>query len=157
MKYLQSRSDVLTLEKLSESTNRLYLRVSAKKDEHTSQFSDMFFEHACFLIAPTRFEEKHEIWTLGSSNRENISLVYEKLKKNHPVSISYLKEDSFNVLLTQKQQEILNYAKHFGYYEWPRQNSITNICSMINIPKTVFLSHLRKAEKKIMSQFLQDS
>ncbi len=57
--------------------------------------------------------------------------------------------------LTKKQREVLNYAKMFGYYEWPRKKSVTDICKIVKIPKTVFLSHLRKAENKIMKDYLK--
>src|SRR3989338_6202967 len=152
--YLNKRKDVMKVEFLSEDDQSIYLRVLTKKDEHTPQFSDLFFEHHCFPVLPTRFEGKYEVWTLGTAEKNNITDVYNLLKKKHSVKIDYLKEETIQNALTKKQREVLNYAKHFGYYEWPRKKTVTDICIIINMPKTVFLSHLRKAENKIMSDFL---
>lgn len=152
--YLNKRKDVLKVEYLSEDNQSLYLRVLTKKDKPTPQFSDLFFEHHCFPVLPTKFEGKYEVWTLGTAEKRNITDVYNLLKDKHPVNINYLKEEKIQNTLTKKQREVLNYAKHFGYYEWPRKKSVTEICKMINMPKTVFLSHLRKAENKIMADFL---
>lgn len=152
--YLNNRKDVLTVEPLSADDQNLYLRILTKKDSHTSQFSDVFFENNCFTILPTRFEGKFEIWTLGTAIKKNFTTVYNKLAKEHELKLTYLKEEQIKDTLTKKQRDVLNYAKHFGYYEWPRKNTITQICKLLNMPKTVFLSHLRKAENKIISNFL---
>ncbi len=154
IEYLRKRKDVVKFEILSEDDQSIYIRVLTKKDKHSTQFSDLFFEHDCFPVVPTRFEGKYEVWTLGAAEKKNITEVYNLIKNKHDIKINYLKEEKIQNTLTKKQREALNYAKHFGYYEWPRKKSVTDICKMINIPKTVFLSHLRKAEHKIMLYFL---
>ena len=154
IEYLKKRKDVLKVELLSEDNQSLYLRVLTKKDKMTTQFSDLFFEHHCFPVAPTRFEGKYEVWTLGTAEKKNITAIYHLLKEKHPLIIQHLKEEKMNNMLTKKQRDALTYAKHFGYYEWPRKKSVTEICRMICMPKTVFLSHLRKAENKILNAFV---
>ena len=77
------------------------------------------------------------------------------VKKYHPTKIKYLKEERMNDPLTNKQREVLNYAKMFNYYEWPRGKSVTEMCKIVKISKTVFLSHLRKAENKIIREYLR--
>ena len=153
--YLKRREDVVKVEQISKDENSLYLRVLSKKDTKINQFSDFFFEHDCFPIAPTRFEGKYEVWTLGTQEKKNIATIYKMLKKHHPTKIKYLREERMNDPLTKKQREVLNYAKMFGYYEWPRKKSVTGICKIVEVPKTVFLSHLRKAENKIMGEYLK--
>jgi len=157
IEYLKNRLDVSKVELLSEDEQCLYLRVLTKKNKHATQFSDVFFEHHCFPVVPTRFEGKFEVWTLGTSVKKNITDVYNFLKERYQVKIKSLKEEKIEAALTKKQREVLNYAKHFGYYEWPRKKTVTEICKLVNIPKTVFLSHLRKAEIKIISGFLSKS
>ena len=154
IEYLKKRPDVVRIEVLSQDHQSLYLRVLTKKDKRITQFSDIFFEHGCFAVVPTRFEGKYEVWTLGTAVKKNITELYHLLKKRYNIKINYLKEEKIENTLTAKQREALNYAKHFGYYEWPRRKSVTEICKMVNMPKTVFLSHLRKAENKIIADFL---
>lgn len=146
----------MKVEPLSEDEQSLYLRVLTKKDKKNPQFSDLFFNHDCFPIAPTRFESRYEVWTLGAASKNDIAKVYNSLRRGHPVNISYLKEEKMKNALTKKQRNAINYANHFGYYEWPRKKSVTEICKIVNMPKTVFLSHLRKAENKIIANFLSN-
>ncbi len=153
IQYLEQRKDVSKVEVLSEDDQSLYLRVLTTRNKRRTQFSDFFFEHNCFPVVPTRFEGKYELWTLGTADKKNITVVYNLLKKHHPTKISSLKEEKMENALTKKQREVLNYARHFGYYEWPRKKSVSEICALVNIPKTVFLSHLRKAENKVMLHF----
>ncbi len=155
--YLKKRKDVLKIEALSCDIENLYLRVLTKKQEKTGQFSDMFFAHHCFPLIPTRFEGRSEVWTLGSAKKENITKVYSELKKKYDVKLASIKEENIGVELTEKQRQAVTYANHFGYYEWPRKKTITEISEIVKIPKTVFLSHLRKAEKTIISNYLNQA
>ncbi|MBI2572529.1 helix-turn-helix domain-containing protein [Candidatus Woesearchaeota archaeon] len=154
VQYLRKRRDVVEVEELSQDDQSLHLRVTSRKNRIMEQFSDMFFENNCFPLASTRFEKNKEIWTLGSAHKENITKVYEQLKAHHPVSINSSGVRVISDLITQKQREALTSAYHLGYYEWPRGKSIQEICEVLKVPKTVFLSHLRKAEQKVMKEFM---
>ncbi len=151
--YFKKRKDVLKVEVLSKDVKKIHIRTITKQDKKHEQFSNIFFQNHCFPLAATQFQGKYEIWTLGTADRKNFTTVYNKLKKKYPLKINFIKEDSIDSLLTIKQQEILLTAKHFGYFEWPRKKSITDICRLVKIPKTVFLSHLRKAENKIIESY----
>ncbi|WP_162991649.1 helix-turn-helix domain-containing protein [Halostella salina] len=52
--------------------------------------------------------------------------------------------------LSPKQQEVVSFARQAGYYEWPRETTVRDMCSEFSVSKTTFLEHLRKAESKIM-------
>ena len=63
-------------------------------------------------------------------------------------------EEKQEPLLTQKQREIFSQAFHLGYYEWPRKITISKLSTTLRISKTVLLSHLRKAEHKILKNYI---
>jgi len=149
--YLKKRKDVSCVETISKDNSTLHLRILTKESKKVKHFSNIFFKHNCFPVLPTIFRDKYEIWTLGTSVKNNITKIYELLKKNYKINIKYIKEENIKPKLTKKQQEVLNYAKYFGYFEWPRKKTATEIAKIVNIPKTVFLSHLRKAENKIIN------
>lgn len=152
-KYLQRRGDVSRVEVLSTTKSILLLRVLTKKTKAAGQFSDIFFDHHCFPVAPTRFVNTSEIWTLGAANKKHLMSAYEVIKKRHFAKIISMKKENAHESLTEKQKEALYYAKLLGYYDWPRKRSATEISTLVGTPKTVFLSHLRKAEKKIISSY----
>ncbi len=151
--YLKNRKDVISAEIVSKSKNELHVRTITKAKVKQGQFSNIFFQNHCFPVAPTRFEKKYEVWTLGTAKRANLTKIYNLIKNKHETRITYLKEEPIKAKLTEKQREVLMYAKHFGYFEWPRKKTVTEIAQLLKIPKTVFLSHLRKAENKIMKAY----
>jgi len=152
--YLKQKKHVQTAEIISQDKQKVLIRTLTKHSKKHQQFSDIFFNNHLFPIAPIQFEGKYEHWTLASTTKANITAVYTILKKKYQVRILSLKEENITSDLTPKQKEILHYAQHLGYYEWPRKKSATEISNMIHMPKTVFLSHLRKAEKKIIKQYV---
>lgn len=153
IKYMKNRKDVKSVEVLSKTNEELCLQTITKNDKNHRQFSQIFFENECFPVKPTLFVDKYEIWTLGTSDRKNIKKIYLHLKKKHDVKIISLKDEKIRSELTNKQRDALMYAIHFGYYDWPRKKSVKEICRIVKIPKTVFLSHLRKAEIKIIGNY----
>lgn len=152
--YLQQRLDVLRVEPLSRNKNTIFLRAITKKDDKYFPFSDFFSEHGLDPLSPTKFIEKYERWTLGSAKKTNITKVYQLLKKRFALRVVSITEQANQPLLTEKQRKVFTYAFHFGYYEWPRKITVTKLSTTLNIPKTVLLSHLRKAEQKIIRKHM---
>ena len=151
--YYNKRKDVKTCEELSRSNSEIYIRTITKDNPKHPSFSNMFFKNNCFPIAPTKFENKYEIWTIETADRANLTKAYNLLKEENEVHIDYLKQDDLKANLTQKQRQAMMYAKYFGYFSWPRKKSATEIAEILKMPKTVFLSHLRKAENKILNEY----
>lgn len=54
--------------------------------------------------------------------------------------------------LSERQREIFELAQEEGYYMWPRETSATDLADEVDISKTTFLEHLRKAEAKILGR-----
>ncbi len=155
IEYLKKRKWVTKVEIISKSKGKVHIRTLTQHNPKHEQFSDLFFNNNLFMVAPVKFEEGYEKWFLATADKKNIAAVYNQLKKKHKTKLVYLKEETIGEDLTQKQREILNFAKHFGYYECPRKKGATEIAKLLKIPKTVFLSHLRKAENKIINKFFE--
>lgn len=63
---------------------------------------------------------------------------------------AYQRRDILAVL-TDRQREVLTAANRYGYYEYPRRVSSEKLAARVGISKPVLLQHLRKAERRIMS------
>ena len=150
--YLKKRKDVTNIEVLSRNNEELYLRTITKSSNSHPSFSNKFFEMGCFPAAPTRFEKEYEVWTLGTKEKSSIKRAFEKIRKSYPCKLTYLKEDKLKSNLTDKQRYAYSNARYFGYYDWPRKKSASEIARILGISKTVFFSHLRKAEIKLLNK-----
>ncbi|WP_217350870.1 helix-turn-helix domain-containing protein [Salinadaptatus halalkaliphilus] len=53
-------------------------------------------------------------------------------------------------VLSARQQEVLKLARSNGYYSYPRETTSRELASKLDISKTTFLEHLRKAEAKLL-------
>lgn len=54
--------------------------------------------------------------------------------------------------LTEKQNNILNNAVDWGYYEYPRKISTDELAKRLKISRTTLVEHLRKAENRVMQK-----
>ncbi|WP_267642984.1 helix-turn-helix domain-containing protein [Haloarchaeobius amylolyticus] len=54
-------------------------------------------------------------------------------------------------LLSQRQREVFELARREGYYQWPREVSLQDLADELDISKTTFTEHLRKAEAKLLN------
>lgn len=53
--------------------------------------------------------------------------------------------------LSPRQREALQLARTQGYYEYPRDTTARTLAAELDISKTTFLEHLRKAEAKLLT------
>ncbi len=66
---------------------------------------------------------------------------------------SIIDEDIFldyNLMLSEKELEVLKKAYMLGYYKFPRKTTIAKISESLSLSKSTVEEHLRKAENKII-------
>jgi predicted DNA binding protein len=108
-----------------------------------------------------KLEKCHEniikIGVIGENN--NLNMLLEILKKYGETNIICFSKANFerhHILssLTNKQKEVLLAAKRNGYYDYPRSINSFQLSKKIGISKATAIEHLRKAEKRLISQIL---
>lgn len=60
------------------------------------------------------------------------------------------------VELTEKQRQALVAAYSAGYFDWPRDSTGEEIAESLGISPPTFHSHLRKAQRQVVTEFLGD-
>lgn len=56
--------------------------------------------------------------------------------------------------LSSRQEEVIELALESGYFDWPRQVDAETLADRLGIAHATLLEHLRKAEKKILTDAL---
>jgi predicted DNA binding protein len=62
-----------------------------------------------------------------------------------------------NQLLTEKQEELVQTAVEAGYYDTPRECTLTELAEKAGIAKSTCSETLHRAEEKIIKQFVEES
>jgi predicted DNA binding protein len=66
------------------------------------------------------------------------------------------RQESHLANMTDKQRQALITAYSLGYYDVPRKVSSEEVSRHLNMDKSTFVEHLRKAEKKIVAEVIAE-
>ena len=89
-----------------------------------------------FLRSLTKAKLSHRLVSLGDA----------RFSPNSPMQ-----------LLTQKQQRVIQLAFRFGYYDIPRRVGSRDLAEKLGIRETTLIMHRRKAERKLLTEILDDN
>lgn len=107
-----------------------------------------------------RVHDGYEYWTvIVTESRSTIQARLDEIRRemDAEITVEGMKSAHTSTVqttsaeqLSERQREIFEYAKREGYYTWPRETSASALADDIEVSKTTFLEHLRKAEAKIL-------
>jgi hypothetical protein len=113
-----------------------------------------------YIISTEIREDKVKMIYLGTV--KEIKNILDELKQNGPryriVSLTDAKFSLNSPLnsLTEKQKRVLTTAYKLGYYSMPRKINSEQIAKKLNIHKSAFVAHRRKAELRLVTQVLKE-
>ncbi|AUX07825.1 bacterio-opsin activator HTH domain-containing protein [Halalkaliarchaeum desulfuricum] len=125
---------------------------------------ELFEKHNCLYQPPTVHRHGWEHYTVIAFEEEAIRTVYEELEADREIEVlskTGLEEtqiphtmlapvDQLFESITDRQLEALRLALDNGYYEQPRQTSITDLAAQTTVARSTYEEHLRKAENKLI-------
>ena len=104
---------------------------------------------------------KQRITLVGSDNdiRHALKLMHENKIEHKILKLTSLKPEKPTPLanLTQKQKEALITAYLHGYYKNPKRTTTKDLANLLGINKSTLTEHLRKAERKIITQTIKQN
>jgi len=148
--------EIFKILKVSEKKYTCFIKIQYQKTSIKKKLNefDLDIIWLRFEIQP---QKKLELGIIG----DNINLIkfLDIIKKYGELKIiSFQKAafENYNVLssLTNKQRETLLLAKKNGYYDYPRAINGFQLSEKMGISKATTIEHLRKAEKRLISQVL---
>lgn len=124
-----------------------------------------FENHNCLYQPPTVHRRGWEEYQLIAFNETDIKTLYEELETDREIDIvsktgladSQLPHtmltpvDQIFDALTDRQLAALQIALENGYYNQPRQCSISELADHTTVARATFEEHLRKAENKLIT------
>lgn len=152
---------------IEESSDQLKVHIVVKScscdDDETveRQISSVNMLH----IYPSVLERGWEYHRILFFRHEDFEELMQRLKENS-FTVEILRKVPFDGLisgslaftadallsdLTEKQVDAILTAHRYGYYSLPRRADVQTIASKINVPRTTFQEHLKKAENKLIS------
>lgn len=89
--------------------------------------------------------------------REDLKRIVEELHEIGTVRLGHLSRyGQSGGQLSERQGEVIELALDEGYFEWPRETDAETLADELDIAHSTFLEHLRKAEKKLLIEALDE-
>ncbi len=121
-------------------------------------------KHNCMEVQPTMYKEGYEWYRILAFDQSDILKLFQDLSKSADINVVSRRTlpdltvgDTLTIStqslfgeLTEKQLRSLLSALSLGYYNSPRRITTSDISKKLNIPRTTFETHLRKAQGKVL-------
>lgn len=103
--------------------------------------------------------DKMKVEVIGKEKEMQKFLNYTATLNSRPFKLTGLsaletRQESHLANLTSRQRQSLITAYSLGYYDVPRKVSSEEVSRHLNMDKSTFVEHLRKAERKIVAQVI---
>jgi hypothetical protein len=103
--------------------------------------------------------DKMKVEVIGKQEEMQKFLNYTSTLSSRPFKLTGLsalepRQESSLANLTNRQRQVLITAYSLGYYDVPRKVSSEVVSRHLNMDKSTFVEHLRKAERKIVAQVI---
>ncbi|WP_273836996.1 helix-turn-helix domain-containing protein [Halococcus sp. PRR34] len=127
-----------------------------------NSIDEAFVSRGFIYDGPTNISDGYEEWSLITHhNRETVQELLTDVRQENDAEIEVTRvtqshrtndaDTALTSVLSERQREMFEFARENGYYQWPRAVSARELASELDITKTTFLEHLRKAEAKLLS------
>jgi len=107
------------------------------------------------LETPFEIQDGVGEWELRASrdSLSQLSSLFDSMGVNYTIEYvrDFEEEDS---LLTDKQREVVEVADELGYYDTPREASLSDVADELGVAKSTCSEMLHRAEGKVMSGYL---
>ena len=148
------------LEKLPEIRQFSILSAGADRADvvtwaEQSSILECLLRTNCVFIGPTVVRDGVENWQIMAPSREDLREALASLEEH--AEIAYIRNSTAlgpGSGLTDRQSAALSVAIELGYFDSPRRASVEDVAHQLGVSPSTAVEHLRKAEKKILENYL---
>ncbi|MFW9799183.1 MAG: helix-turn-helix domain-containing protein [Candidatus Thorarchaeota archaeon] len=157
VKGLEDSPSIRKVDIIHKSSDAYWTRVVHQLDRDS--IHETILQSGCMTRLPIVIEQGLQYHIVLAPSQSTLSDLIRTLRERFPhVSIRKLRSKptaSFQILLTEKQQEAFLLAYRSGYYEMPRKSRIEELCKKLGIKRVAMQERLRRAEMRILSDFAE--
>jgi predicted DNA binding protein len=108
----------------------------------------------CFMVSSKSAVGGWLEWTVAAQNNSAIHDLIDRLMRNKcDVQLTRISNFSGGSNLTQRQDEILQYAYSNGYYEYPRRIRLRDLSLIFEVSPSTMSEILRAGHRRIFSEY----
>ena len=156
---LQKNPSVISIDITHKSSFLCWTRLVHQLEKPS--IYETILQNNSMSLLPIIIENGIQSHTVLSPDKNDLKTLLSKLKKSFSiVSIKELSTTPLNSnlnILTSKQASALKVAYNSGYYNIPRIKTALELSDQIGISRVTFQERLRRAEKRIVTHYLQDT
>lgn len=158
LKFMKQSSSVLEIEITHKSNLQYWTRAVHSIDGPS--IHETVLENGCMTRLPIVISKGAQYHTILAPSQQEFSQLFDSLKERFTsVRIERVRRYPTGIvapLLTVKQTEAVRLAYVRGYYEIPRKCEIQEIAEEAGIKRVAMQERLRRAERSIMKEFVQE-
>jgi hypothetical protein len=148
------------LQQESERTSVYFIRIKAKVPPKASELDPL--GSMPYFSTPFEFRDgRAKVAFLGSAKQIRKHLEYLERHARGRYKVVSLTDARFSpdspiARLTEKQRRVLITAYKSGYYDFPRRIGSEELARKLNLVKSTFVAHRRKAERRVLTEILSE-
>jgi len=155
-KFLRNHKSVISARIVEQGKDYLFLQVTGNRK--TMFFTTPFIsKYNCFRMGDVVAKNGYEGLVIGAPKKSDINALISSLKSHGKITNKYIIKTAAKIVkLTKKQRKALELAYYNKYYDIPRGIDLGKLASKMSINKSTFREHLKRAEIKIIKDYLEE-
>mgnify|MGYP005840670731 FL=1 len=151
--FLRTLPEIKKYSILSRSSDRAEVITWAEQGSIVENLLSM----NCVFIGPTIIKDGIENWHIMAPSHEELRDAMASIERHADIAYIRNKDSDFafdRTGLTEKQSKVLMMAIEMGYFDTPRLASIEDVAVKLGVAPSTAIEHLRKAEKKVLDNYV---
>ncbi len=141
---------VVLVEAVQETGDRIIaaLKVRDCRGCHT------LAESECFMLDATAAEGTGLVWRILAPRRTDVSSLVEDLaSQGIEAELTAIRSAKASGMLTKRQETVTSFAYKLGYFEFPKEISLSELAKKLGVAKSTVSEILRRGEAKVLHSY----
>ncbi|MFQ5908100.1 MAG: helix-turn-helix domain-containing protein [Thermoplasmata archaeon] len=127
-------------------------RIMATLQVRNCQACQTLAESECFLTDATALVDGGLVWHILAPSRAAVEELVKTLDGKEPELLSIQSVKAAG-MLTDRQEKVISLAYDLGYFEFPKQISLTRLAEKLGVAKSTLSEILRTGEAKVLHAY----